>query len=349
MADVPEQLGFYERMLPQREQPLDALGGILNGLGAGFGILALIWWPLFLGGCRDRARRDEPRVRARARDAEPLRLGLRDRRPRLADRHDARRVRPQAAQSLMAVAERATAWDVFEQFERDVCQLGRVGGLLDWDEQVNMPPRGAAARGEAKATLAGVLHERICDERFGEAISELGDDARPRRFRARPRARGAARARSRRAGPCLARARARAGRVRGLRGLAGRARRSRLLALPRSARAPRLAAPRGGRRRRLRGRRALRRAARPVRARHARGPAGAAAARPARRARAVRAGDRSAAPARRRVRAPHVRHADAARRRRPPGGRDRLRLRAPGAWTRRRTPSRRASRRATCA
>ena len=50
MADAPEQVGFYERMLPQREKPLDALGGILNGLGAGFGILALIWWPLFLGG-----------------------------------------------------------------------------------------------------------------------------------------------------------------------------------------------------------------------------------------------------------------------------------------------------------
>ncbi len=50
MADAPQQLGFYERMLPPRERPLDALGGILNGLGAGFGILALIWWPLFLGG-----------------------------------------------------------------------------------------------------------------------------------------------------------------------------------------------------------------------------------------------------------------------------------------------------------
>ena len=50
MADAPQQRGFYERMLPQRERPLDALGGLLNGLGAGFGILALIWWPLFLGG-----------------------------------------------------------------------------------------------------------------------------------------------------------------------------------------------------------------------------------------------------------------------------------------------------------
>jgi hypothetical protein len=36
-------------MLPKRETPLDALGGILNGLGAGFGILALVWWPLFFG------------------------------------------------------------------------------------------------------------------------------------------------------------------------------------------------------------------------------------------------------------------------------------------------------------
>jgi hypothetical protein len=50
VADAPQQVGFYERMLPPRERPLDALGGILNGLGAGFGILALIWWPLFLGG-----------------------------------------------------------------------------------------------------------------------------------------------------------------------------------------------------------------------------------------------------------------------------------------------------------
>ena len=51
MAEAPQQLGFYERMLPQRERPLDALGGILNGLGAGFGILALIWWPLLFGIC----------------------------------------------------------------------------------------------------------------------------------------------------------------------------------------------------------------------------------------------------------------------------------------------------------
>src|SRR4051794_5641683 len=49
VADVPQQVGFYERMLPERERPIEALGGLLNGIGAGLGILALIWWPLFLG------------------------------------------------------------------------------------------------------------------------------------------------------------------------------------------------------------------------------------------------------------------------------------------------------------
>ena len=76
----------------------------------------------------------------------------------------------------MTVAQQAKAWDVFTQFEQDVLQLGSVGALLNWDEQVNMPPRGAGARGAAKATLSGLLHERICDERFGEAIAELGAD-----------------------------------------------------------------------------------------------------------------------------------------------------------------------------
>ena len=227
----------------------------------------------------------------------------------------------------MAVAEQAQAWDVFEQFERDVCQLGHVGGLLGWDEQVNMPPRGAAARGAAKATLAGILHERICDERFGEAIAELDGRRESRRVRARPRARGAPRARPRRARPAaLVRELAEAESA-GFEAWQMARAAVRLLALPRPARAARAAAARGGRRRRLRGRRALRRAARPVRARHARGPARAAAARPARRARAVRARDRRAPAARRLVRAPHLSRAGAARRRRAPGGRDRLRLR----------------------
>jgi carboxypeptidase Taq len=107
----------------------------------------------------------------------------------------------------MAVAQQAKAWDVFRRFEQDVLQLGRVGGLLNWDEQVNMPPRGAGARGEAKATLAGVLHERICDERFGEAIAELrGDDSLSERDTARVREARRERDRAVRVPPALVRA-----------------------------------------------------------------------------------------------------------------------------------------------
>ncbi len=103
MADVPQQVGFYERMLPERERPIEALGGLLNGLGAGFGILALIWWPLFLG-ATGIGLAIISLVFARERgDPEPLRGRLHDRRARLADRHDDRRSRSPAAQSLMAV------------------------------------------------------------------------------------------------------------------------------------------------------------------------------------------------------------------------------------------------------
>ena len=49
VADVPQQLGFYERMLPQRERPIEALGGVLNGIAIGCGILCLLWWPIFFG------------------------------------------------------------------------------------------------------------------------------------------------------------------------------------------------------------------------------------------------------------------------------------------------------------
>jgi hypothetical protein len=40
---------FYSRMLPARERPVEALGGVLAGIGAGFGICAIFALPIFLG------------------------------------------------------------------------------------------------------------------------------------------------------------------------------------------------------------------------------------------------------------------------------------------------------------
>jgi carboxypeptidase Taq len=53
--------------------------------------------------------------------------------------------------------------------------LGRVGGLLGWDQQTMMPPGGGPARGEAMATLERITHERATDPALGELLAELAD------------------------------------------------------------------------------------------------------------------------------------------------------------------------------
>jgi carboxypeptidase Taq len=55
--------------------------------------------------------------------------------------------------------------------------LGRVAGLLGWDQQTMMPPGGGPARGEAMATLERIAHERGTDPALGELLEGLdGDD-----------------------------------------------------------------------------------------------------------------------------------------------------------------------------
>ncbi|HNM47944.1 MAG TPA: carboxypeptidase M32, partial [Candidatus Sumerlaeota bacterium] len=43
----------------------------------------------------------------------------------------------------------------------EISDLGNASALLSWDQQVYMPPRGAAARGMQLATLSGIIHERM--------------------------------------------------------------------------------------------------------------------------------------------------------------------------------------------
>ncbi len=47
----------------------------------------------------------------------------------------------------------------------DMVDLGRIAGLLNWDQRVYMPPEGADARGSQLALLAGLLHKRVVQER----------------------------------------------------------------------------------------------------------------------------------------------------------------------------------------
>ncbi|MCO4744972.1 MAG: carboxypeptidase M32 [Proteobacteria bacterium] len=56
---------------------------------------------------------------------------------------------------------------------QEIKTLGGILGLLSWDQQVKMPPGGAAARGQQMALASQLLHERASDPRLGEWIAEL--------------------------------------------------------------------------------------------------------------------------------------------------------------------------------
>ena len=55
----------------------------------------------------------------------------------------------------------------------EISDLERTASLLAWDEETTMPPLGAAARAEQRATLARVAHERASAPRLGELLEEL--------------------------------------------------------------------------------------------------------------------------------------------------------------------------------
>ena len=67
---------------------------------------------------------------------------------------------------------------------REIHDLGEIQALLEWDQQVTMPPRGTAQRGAQMAALAGLIHSRLTDAALGDLIAalegraDLGEDQR---------------------------------------------------------------------------------------------------------------------------------------------------------------------------
>lgn len=49
--------------------------------------------------------------------------------------------------------------------------------VLGWDQEVHMPPKGAARRGRQLATLSGIAHRMLTDDAVGDALAALEDDA----------------------------------------------------------------------------------------------------------------------------------------------------------------------------
>lgn len=55
----------------------------------------------------------------------------------------------------------------------EIFDLEHAGGLLSWDQRTMMPPKGAAARSEAAATLAGIIHERFVSDEVGRLLDQV--------------------------------------------------------------------------------------------------------------------------------------------------------------------------------
>jgi carboxypeptidase Taq len=56
---------------------------------------------------------------------------------------------------------------------RDIYLLGSCGGVLAWDERVNMPRSGSKLRSDQMGLLSGMIHEQFTSPRIGELLSAV--------------------------------------------------------------------------------------------------------------------------------------------------------------------------------
>ncbi len=55
----------------------------------------------------------------------------------------------------------------------EVSDIGRAASVLDWDQQVNMPPMGGEARGQQLATLGKIAQEKFTSDEVGRLIEDV--------------------------------------------------------------------------------------------------------------------------------------------------------------------------------
>ena len=63
------------------------------------------------------------------------------------------------------------SYQILEARFREIAHLNHAEAMLGWDEAVIMPAGGGDARGQALATLAGVIHERLAAPDMGDLLA----------------------------------------------------------------------------------------------------------------------------------------------------------------------------------
>jgi carboxypeptidase Taq len=68
------------------------------------------------------------------------------------------------------------AYNELKQRLAELKDLDAIGGLLGWDQQTMMPPRGAAVRAEQIATVTRLAHARFTSDEMGRLLDALATD-----------------------------------------------------------------------------------------------------------------------------------------------------------------------------
>ena len=66
-------------------------------------------------------------------------------------------------------------YETFVERLHELADLSHVQGLMSWDQETYMPPRGAAMRARALGTLAGLYHERLTAPELVALVADLKD------------------------------------------------------------------------------------------------------------------------------------------------------------------------------
>ena len=69
-----------------------------------------------------------------------------------------------------------SAYSSLMAHSKQIQVLSQIAGLLEWDQEVMMPPDGAATRAEQAGTLEAVAHERRTDPRVGDWLNATEDE-----------------------------------------------------------------------------------------------------------------------------------------------------------------------------
>jgi carboxypeptidase Taq len=67
-------------------------------------------------------------------------------------------------------------YEEFVRLTKKITTLYSASGVLGWDQEVYMPPNGAALRAEQLALLSGITHELRTDQKYIDLIQRLLDD-----------------------------------------------------------------------------------------------------------------------------------------------------------------------------